>query len=446
MDRKINKLKIVCLGVMFMGLAACQTSFDEINYMDGRADFSRFVSVGGGYMAGYADNALYREAQMNSAPALMASRFSLVGGGIFTQPMINPGPGLGLHGNSKYVLMNTIDPCGTKLILEAHELYDTADVTNYNWLGNAVPFNNLAVPGARIDDLFKQSFGDPSPFLGNALYSRFASNPSTSTVAGDALLINPTFTAIWTGIEDIYNYALGGGDQGYDSLTKPVSFSEKFDDLIAQIIPVNSGAVIANIPSLNTIPAFTAIPWNGLVLDAATAANLNAQYAIVDPTISFVAGENRFVIADASMPTGRRQISNGEYILLSVPRDSLVCAKWGTTTPIPARYIIDAGEAGKINNAVAGYNNVILQAAAAGNFAIADMNTVFRTLKSGIVFNGVNYSTQYLKESAFSTDGFYLNQRGYAFVANEFLNAINKSYGSNLPSVDVNSLPGIVFP
>lgn len=441
-----KNVALLFLSTALLVSSACKTSFDEVTYNNGDAEFARFLSVGSGYMAGYADNALYRDAQLNSIPALLSERFALVGGGPFLQPLVNPGAGLGLDGNAKYMLTTVANACATGTNLKPYPVSDTADVTNYNWLGNLYSFNNLAVPGAHIYDLNSQEFGDPSPFLGNALYSRFASMPATSTVAGDATLLIPTFVALWVGMDDIYDYAISGGDQGSDSLTKPVSFGDMYSSLVEQVIPQTAGAVLANIPSLNSIPFFTSISWNGLVLNAAQATELNSLYAIVDPSISFTVGNNPYIIADPAEPTGRRKIRNGEYILLSTPRDSMVCNNWGTLVPIPEKYVLDGDEALSIDNAVNGYNAFIATEATAGNYALADMNALFKTLNKGILFNGVNYTTKYLKESAFSTDGFYLNQGGYAILANEFLRVINLKYSSNLPLIDANSFQGIVFP
>ena len=441
-----KNVALLCLSTALLVSSACQTSFDEVTYNNGDAEFARFLSVGSGYMAGYADNALYRDAQLNSIPALLSERFALVGGGTFLQPLINPGPGLGLNDNSKYMLSNVANFCGTGTILKPFPVFDTADVSNYNWLGNLYSFNNMAVPGARIYDLNSQEHGDPSPFLGNALYSRFATMPGTSTIAGDATLLNPTFVTLWVGMDDIYDYAMSGGDQGTDSLTKPNSYGDMYSSLVAQVIPVTAGAVLANIPSLNSIPFFTSITWNGLMLNAAQVTELNSLYAIVDPSISFVVGSNPYIVADAAEQTGRRKIRNGEYILLSTPRDSMVCNKWGTLVPIPEKYVLDLNEVLLIDNAVNGYNSIITSVAATRNYALADMNALFKSLNKGILFNGVNYTTKYLKESSFSTDGFYLNQGGYAILANEFLRVINNKYSSNLPLIDANSFQGIVFP
>ncbi len=445
--KRNNQFKNIVLALLTLTfLNSCTTTFDEINYNNGNADFTRFVAIGSSFMAGYSDNALYLEAQSNSIPAIIASRFTVAGGGGFLQPLVNPGRGIGMKGNSKYVLRLSPDPCSTDLTITANAEYASGDISNYTAISSAIPFNNVAVPGARIRDLGSQTYGDPSLFLGNPLYARFASNPSTSTITGDALLLNPTFTSVLIGIEDIYNYARRGGEESEDTITTPAMFGTIFTDLMSQLTVQNAGSVVGNIPSLNTIPYFTAVPWNGLYLDAATAADLTYQYSTVDPSISFGAGYNAFVIADVNEPSGRRQIQNGEYILLSIPADSIKCYKWGTIIPIPERFIITRAEAVKIENAVVAYNSIIANEAASRGIALADLNALFKTFKQGIVFNGVKLTTGYLDYSVFSSDGFYPNQKGYALIANEFLRAINRTYSSNLPLVDVNSFQGLVFP
>ncbi len=177
--------------------SSCKTEFDDIKHNNGNADLSRVVAVGGSHLAGYMDKALYREAQSNSIPAILSTRFSFVEGGIFLQPLVKPGVGIGIAGNAKYELRNIPDPCNSGMILLTQPVASAGDSSNYNWLGNFLVYNNLSVPNTRIGDLTRQSFGDPSPFLGNPLYARFASMPGTSTISGDALLINPSFVIVW---------------------------------------------------------------------------------------------------------------------------------------------------------------------------------------------------------------------------------------------------------
>ena len=65
---------------------------------------------------------------------------------------------------------------------------------------------------------------------------------------------------------------------------------------------------------------------------------------------------------------------------------------------------------------------------------------------SGIQYNGVKYTASFVTGGAFSLDGVHPNGRGYALIANTFIDAINKTYGSTLPWVDINAYSGVTFP
>jgi len=47
---------------------------------------------------------------------------------------------------------------------------------------------------------------------------------------------------------------------------------------------------------------------------------------------------------------------------------------------------------------------------------------------------------------AFSLDGIHPNSRGYAIIANKFIETIYDSYGANLRQVPVQDYRGIIFP
>jgi hypothetical protein len=434
---------VILTGISFNG---CKTSFEEIKYYNGNADFTRYVAIGGSFTAGYADKALHYESQLNSFPAMLAERFEFTEGGPFKQPLVNQGVGIGFAGNAKYTLQLVNDLCGTGMVLQALPAAATGDNTNFTWIGNQGPFNNLGVPRARTTDLNKQSFGDPSPFVGNPFYARFASAPSTSTVTGDALLASPTFFTVWMGLHDVYDYALTGGREGGDSITTVQVFGAAYATLISDLKSTGAQGVVANIPSPSSFPFFTAIPYNGLELNEQQAIDLNNAYSIINPNITFSVGLNPFIIADTSDPSGRRQIHQGEFLLLSIPQDSLRCAEWGSLKPIPARYVLDAAEVSMVESTISGYNTTILSVVGAEELAHTDMNAYYKTLESGFAFSGVNYSTSYLMGEAFSTDGFHPSQRGAALIANRFLETINNFFASKIPLIDANSKPGINFP
>jgi hypothetical protein len=74
------------------------------------------------------------------------------------------------------------------------------------------------------------------------------------------------------------------------------------------------------------------------------------------------------------------------------------------------------------------------------------MNSLMKRLQTGLIYNGVHLNAQFIQGGAFSLDGIHLNPRGCAIAANEFIDAINKKYGSTIPHVDVTQYQGVVFP
>ncbi len=438
-------IKYILLSAVVAGIS-CNTSFEEIKYSDGIADFSRVVAVGGSHFAGYSDRALYLEAQSNSVPAIVANRFSFAGGGPFTQPLVKAGVGIGNNDNSKYVLSLIPDPCSTGTIVVPMPVSATGDLSNYNWLGGLIHYNNVSVPNMRIRDVSLQTYGVPNQSVGNLLYSRFASNPGSSTVTGDALLANPTFFMVWLGIEDVYSYARTGGDQGGDSITTGNSFDLSYNNLLSELTAQQATGVLLNIPPVESFPFFTEIAYNGLVLNAQQANELNVLYASVDTSIKFTPGVNRYVIADPSVPSGRRHINQGEFILLSTPVDSINCQDWGTKLPIPQRYVLNAQEVSKIKNAIISYNSTITIASSNFNLAVADMSSFMQEITQGIQFNGVNYSSKFITGNVYSTDGFHFTQRGSALIANKIISTINNFFSAKIPRSDVNSFDGLIIP
>lgn len=425
-------------------MSSCKTDFEEVRYNKGDADFTTVVAIGGAHLAGYSDRALYLEAQSNSIPAILAKRFAFAGGGTFRQPLVNAGVGIGGSGNARYTLQWVQNGCGGPAYVAPAPLAATGDVSNFNWLGNTFTFNNLAVPNTRIFNITEQTYSLPSQ--GNPFFARFASSQGFATITGDAVQQNPTFTIIWLGMEDVYNFARTGGREGGDSITSNANYALRLDDLTGNLSSLGSQGIIINLPNPDAFPFFTHRAYNDLELTDTEAQQLNNLYASVDTSIHFSAGKNAWIIVDTSSSSGLRQIMNGEMLLLSVPTDSIQCLGWGTTIPIPGRYVLDASEMQQIKNAVISYNSAIIVAAATHGFAIADLQSWFESNRNGILINGYHYSTAYLNGGIFSTDGYHFSQRGAALVANELINTINIYFKAKLPKADVNSYPDIAFP
>jgi len=332
-------------------------------------DLSTYVAIGDSLTAGFADNTLYLDGQINSYPNIIANAFAEAGGGEFTQPLVNDNLGglvaggapIAIPGGSadafltRLVILDSTGAPGNQPGTTATPARTTDIAPGQAGLVNAnAPFGNLGVPGARIIEL-------ASPELAaNPFYARFASNPGTSSVITDAVGdVNriPTFFTFWAGNNDALGFATSGGVGGlgaadpagpFDTqdITNPAIFEGAFNGLIDALAPPGNTdirGVVANIPAIEDIPFFTTVPSDAIELDADTAAAVTAGFeaynggiqaalaggAITEAeaasrTVSFSAGNNGVLILDdgltdlsSFMLPNLRQATADDSILLT---------------------------------------------------------------------------------------------------------------------------------
>ena len=116
-------------------------------------------------------------------------------------------------------------------------------------------------------------------------------------------------------------------------------------------------------------------------------------------------------------------------------------------TPIDNQYVLDENEVALTLDYVNAYNTTIKTVAAAKGLAVFDSFTFLNNVKAhGLLVNGVAMSSSYISGGIFSLDGIHLTPRGYAIVANEFIKAINSTYGSSIPLADVSDYRAVKFP
>jgi hypothetical protein len=447
---KSDIYKIIPAACLTLLLFSCKRDIDIPVPSKGSVDVTKYVAIGSSRGAGYADNALYHEAQSTAYPNLLSQQFKLIGGGAFKQPLVDASSvGIGASLNARFKLLPVTD-CAGATSLAPQPAAAMGDLSIFAApIGAQGPFNNISVPGLKSVTAVYPGYGDPGNGVGNfnPFFTRIASNPTTSSVLSDAAGQQPSFFSLSVGNDDVLAYALSGGTQ--DAIT-PVSgpagfgFNGSIDAIVATLTAGNAKGVILNVPNLNTLPFFTTIPYNGLVLDQANAAALTAAYTPLG--ISFQAGANAFIIEDVEAPGNMRKINAGEMLLLSLPQDSLKCAGWGSLKPIPDAFVLKQSEINLIQTAITEYNNYLQTVATSKNLAFADVNAFFSKAKTGIMYNGIGMNTQYVSGGIFSLDGINLTPRGNALLANEIIKAINTKYSSSIPQVDATKYRSIVFP
>lgn len=249
----------------------------EPNYSAGDADFSNYIAIGNSLTAGFMDGALYTNGQIHSFPAILSDQLELVGGGDFLQPNVNSVNGFNasLSNPQQGLILGR-----TELDVSIPGPVPTIGefpIPAFN--GDRAAVNNLGVPGIRVADLFSSDLQG-----NNALglyYSRFATDPGTSTIIQDAVSKNPTFFSLWIGNNDVLGYALSGGIDE-NMITGQVAFQNDLQNAIGALVQTGANGVVLNIPPLVTLPFFRAISYDRIELDQTTADQINAGLAPVN--------------------------------------------------------------------------------------------------------------------------------------------------------------------
>ena len=477
----MKKIKLLYLIPVAALIYSCEPEFkDEIVFEPGEADFRTYVAIGNSLTAGFQGNALSREGQINSYPSILAEQFAKVEDGMatFKQPLLDPGPGIGPQGNAQLILGYPKD-CTGKVSLGPVPAAPTGQIDQFSDPGTYVasqwPFHNFGVPGAKVNDVVKNGY--TSPF-----WVRFADQDPLAagrSILNSALAVNPTFYSVWIGNNDILGFATSGGSAG--NITPYSEFLTDLEMIINDFSSNGAEGVIANIPDITSIPFFTTVPWNGLTLNETQAAGLNAGFGTYNAgldaavgnsqltaeeaerrKIRFTAGANAFVIVDNDMTDlsggglpNWRQITSNELLRLNIPMDSVRCFGFGsvdlttnppTPRPITEQYVLDTDEISMIKDAIRSYNEGIKNLANLYGLALVDTYTLIKEFESGVSYDGIDYSTEFVTGGLFSLDGVHPNSRGYAIIANAHIDAINAKFNANVPKVNVNDYEGLTFP
>ena len=448
------KLKLYATLLISLIIFGCQKE-DDLDRL-AELSFDRPAAIGGRILAGYQDGALYIKGQQNSLPGLIFEQIEQYGGAPFDVNImsasgnkgvgINPKPWVSIF-QTKSTLGMRVDCNGEESLGPVKELYSTTDLFDFENTSQVVNRQNQCIPFARMSDLNDPNFG-LSYDNGNDFpyYHRKAENPGTSTMLSELIDYNPSFLIAWLGMEDIYTYALNGGYG--DAIPSAASFENTMDSILSIMSANGTKGVLANIPSIEDLPYFNLIPYNNANLTEDQADQLNTFYSAAGANhISFSEGPNPFVMEDPDAPNGLRQIMQGEYLTLTVPLDSMRCFLYGLQGKYMIdRYVLSLTEVSEVNSAIISYNQIIADLADKYDFALFDANSFYHNLKSGMKWNGVDYSFEFVSGGFIGLDGVYPNQKGHELLANEMIRAINQKYGSAIPNVNCFDCDGSIFP
>lgn len=512
----------------------------------GSANFSKYVAIGNSFTAGFTDNALFIASQQNSFPNLLSQKFSLVGGGNFSQPLMNDNFGGLLLGGSPvlhpltgknlfaprlyfYNDSNSACPDYTGPVVLGIDPNDTntqvsSSTTDFLLNNPTGPFNNMGVPGAKSFHLLAPGYGSLANVplgLANPYFVRMASESSAS-VLGDVLAQSPTFFTLWVGINDVLGYALSGGD-GSSAITPidgapGVGFNQTYATLIGAVTASGAQGVVANIPDVTSIPHFTTVPFDPLdpndeCLQAYTnqIPTLNGVFGQLNQVFAFLESQgvpnatdrqivfstteaSAVVVKDKSLDDLSAQIAGVLKLspafpafvqsfglpvqaapvvadlfgliygqarqataddLFVLPSSSIIgtvntssvaflmsqglsqalagqFSVEGVSLPLADKWVLLPSEQAEIATATSVFNATIVASVTQAGLGLVDANSLMNKLADGGFTSGNFILTSALvRGGAFSLDGVHPTARGYALIANEFMKAIDVTYGSN---------------
>lgn len=473
--KKYKNLWLLAFTVVL--ITSCQTNEWDIPVVPGvpvsagSANLTTYVSVGNSLTAGYTDGALFLASQNSSMPNLLAQKFALVGGGDFTQPWTNDNIGGLLLGGIQ---------------IQEPRLYFNGsgpariDAVSTNEITSVLPgpYNNMGVPGAKSFHLLANGYGNVAGVplgLANPYYARMASSPNAAVIE-DAMAMNPTFFSLWIGNNDVLSYAISGGSgvnqagnfdpatYGPNDITDPNVFGGVYSGLLDALTSNGAQGVVLNIPYVTSIPFFTTVPYNAIPLDAATAGAVNSGYAPYNGgllaaeagglitaseraarTINFVAGQNAVVMVDdyltdlsaLGLPSYRHATSDDLLVLtsstfLGTTVDGNPLLVNGVSVPLEDNWVLSVDEIAEVIAATDAYNATIEQLASQKGLAFVNANEMMQQIANGgLPFDNFTMKANLVLGLTFSLDGVHPTARGYAFMANEILKAIDGTYGSN---------------
>lgn len=515
--------KYIWLFIALFGFTACNDIEDVLNdnnidttvevlpeLTPGSADFSNYVSLGNSLTTGYSDGTVFLAAQQNSFPKLLSEKFSLIGGGNFTQPLVSDNyGGLALAG-TRISDPRLVTTGGAPLSIESviGPITVTTDIALNNPTG---PFNNMGVPGAKGYHLLAPGYGNIENLslgLANPYFVRMTGSTPNASVLELAMAQSPTFFSLWIGNNDIVGYAYSGGD-GSDQITDQATFDVAYGALIAALTSTGAKGVVANLPYVTDLPHFTTVPHDPLdpsdpnfgpliptlntlfgalnqvftvlnrpdrymqfstttnsavVIKDESLEDLSAQItAVLNANPDFPAFLAQFGVPAEASPAvanllgimygqARKAKSNDLLTLRSGSVIGTVNSDFfaflqsqglspevagqfsveGITYPLGDTWVLIPGEQDEIKTATDNFNSTISGAANGAGLAFVDINAIFHKMSTtGYPDGDFILTSDLVIGGAVSLDGIHPTSRGYALIANEFMKAIDATYGSN---------------
>jgi hypothetical protein len=253
----------------------------------------------------------------------------------------------------------------------------------------------------------------------------------------------PFFTTVPTNALPKFSKTDGAGLNGLfvplDQILTALGQPDRFVDLSVDDEDVNTKEPMTN-PLLIKDESLT--DFSAQITGALIAKGIPAPQAGLMGTLY---GQARHARNESNKPTERDFILLPSRNIINTVQANLPASfsKIGITYPLQDSNVLTADENSKIVTATDAYNATIKSLADAKGLGFVDANGFLKELASptGIRFGNYQMTSSFVAGGAFGLDGVHLTARANAYVANKFMEAINKTYGSTLRMYQPENFP-----
>jgi hypothetical protein len=410
------------------------------------ANFTKYVSLGDSYGAGYSASCLVDRNQKFSFPATLAKQFGLA---TFQQPTVSdPGIGASASGTPqsctglKSLSPLTFGPISAKL----------GSPTN---LALATPYDNLAVPGYKIADV-SDKLTDKGGAADLVLRGK-------GSALNQALSLNPTFVTLSILVNDIAGAGLAGFMLDNVTVTPLAAFTAKYNSVAGSLKANGRTGVFLSMPDLRLTPLVSTLP--PVVLDPSTNKPLlingqtvpllgpgNAKYPCpagvaacplpAGTLVTLVAnapldalGKKSFLGLGFGIPCAVAPVAQFPQCGKPLPDGSFDAAT--NTANVGVLFYPDEVDA--IDQRIRDMNAAIKAAATANGFQYFDLYALSQDIMAnGRDFGGIHISKDFVTGGLFAYgDPVHLSNIGYTILADELIQFINSAYGTSVPRPDM---------
>jgi lysophospholipase L1-like esterase len=357
----------------------------------------------------------------------------------------------------------------TSLFSASHspcDLFNQSAYSATDWattrLNAGAPIADVAVPGATMHEAISQTApltgppsppdcgfvtlpGDPTsgglqslvddeskmyfPVLGQ--FQRTLGSGNVTQLKA-AVALKPTLTTVWLGSNDVLKFIFSHGQSPVTD--SPQQLGADLTTIVTTLQKAGSKVVVGNLPDILGNPSTNEAPAPQFFPQTKLSADLQA-FGIPAAAAGQLAA---YVSATYTKGNGGFLTESGFFSLVSqVQANPAALPNLDPNGPgsgAGALYLDQtfAAQAIALN---AGYNQAINQVAASTGAALADVQTAFQGLGSGVTLApGVTLTLQF-GGGLLSYDGLHPSNTTYALLANVFIGAADTKYGLTIPPV-----------